>query len=51
MKYYFFYCKNDKTKEPISKIYAASRFKAAKYFSKLKKLNIKDFLKCFSVNK
>ena len=49
---YFFYSKNDKKKEPIKTLYnLGSRLEAAKYFSELKKLSLKDFLKVFSISK
>jgi len=49
---YYFYSKNDKSKERIkstSKI--NSRLEAAKYFAALKNMSLKTFLSVFSVAK
>jgi hypothetical protein len=49
---YFFYSKNDKKREPIKTLNnIGSRLAAAKYFSELKKLSLKEFLKVFSISR
>jgi hypothetical protein len=49
---YYFYCKNDKDKEPIkSSNKIVSRLEAAKYFAEIKKMSLKTFLSLFSVTK
>jgi hypothetical protein len=47
----FFYNKLDSKKEPIFSQYFNSRLKAAEYFSKIKKLKLKDFLKIYSISR
>lgn len=49
---YYFYSKNDKSKEPIkstSKI--NSRLEAARYFAELKNMPLRTFLSVFSVSR
>ena len=50
-KKYYFYSKNDWQQEPISKTIATDRLAAAKYFAKVKRLSLKDFLSLFSVSR
>jgi hypothetical protein len=47
-----FYSKSDKTKEAIGRtsLYR-SRLNAAKHFAKIKNLELKDFLRLFTVEK
>ena len=51
MKKFNFYSKQDNKKEPISSVEASDRLKAAKYFSAIKKLDLKTFLSMFSISK
>lgn len=51
MSKYFFYSKNDPSKEPISSTTSNSRLKAAKYFSIIKNMPLKKFLSIFTINK
>lgn len=51
MKQYFFFSKNDSAKEPIGKISAWTRYKAALYFAKVKQLSLKAFLQCYGISK
>jgi hypothetical protein len=44
-----YYSRNDKEKEFISKTVSTSRLQAAKIFSKRKQLDLKTFLKLYSV--
>jgi hypothetical protein len=46
---YFFYSKNDSKKEPISKKDLIDLIEAVEYFSKLKRLSEKEFLKIYSI--
>ena len=47
-----YYNKKDVTKEPVSKTNKfSSRLEAAKYFAKLKNLNLKQFLRLFTVER
>jgi hypothetical protein len=47
-----FYNKSDKSKEPIGRTSKYdSRLTAAKYFAKIKNLELKQFLKLFNVEK
>jgi hypothetical protein len=49
---YYFYFKNDKNKERISTTSDfSSRLLAAKYFSTIKNMELKNFLTIFSVSK
>jgi len=50
MKKYYFYSKSDTTQEPIMSIRAWSRLEAAKSFAQIKQMNLKTFLKVFSVS-
>jgi hypothetical protein len=49
---FIFYSKSDKEKEPIGRtaIYG-SRLNAAKHFAKIKNLELKQFLRLFTVEK
>ena len=49
MQTYFFYIKDDKTKEPINIIRAETKEEAIKIFCLQKKLEQKEFLKIFDV--
>ena len=51
MTKYYFYARNDSTKEPISSVITYGRLKAAKHFSKGKNMELKSFLKIFTVSK
>jgi len=51
LKKYFYYNKVDLRKEPISKIVAPSRLKAAKYFAAVKRMSLKKFLQIWSVSR
>lgn len=44
-----YYSKNDKTQEVISKTVSLSRLQAAKNFAERKQLDLKTFLKLYSV--
>lgn len=47
-----FYHKSDKSKEAIGRTAShSSRLSAAKHFAKIKNLELKDFLKLFTVEK
>ena len=48
---YYFYIKNDTSKEPINWVKTYSRLAAAKYFAQIKQLPLKEFLKIFTINK
>ena len=51
MTKYYFYARNDATKEPVSSVITFNRLEAAKYFSKGKNMKLKSFLKIFTVSK
>tara|TARA_Y100000385_G_C12874735_1_gene543115 strand:+ start:405 stop:605 length:201 start_codon:yes stop_codon:yes gene_type:complete len=51
MKEFSFYTKGDKKKEKISTIKSPSRLSAAKYFAKLKNLNLKEFLSIWKITR
>jgi hypothetical protein len=51
MKLFYFYSKNDKKKEAISKASQTSRLEAAKEFAAKKRLSLKTFLKIFGVSR
>ena len=51
MPKYYFYIKNDKSKEPSHWVNASSRLKAAKLFAKGKDMELKQFLSIFSISK
>ena len=51
MKRYFFYSKNDSTKEPIFYCKESSRIRAAKKFAEGKQLDLKTFLTIYSVSR
>jgi len=48
---YYFYSKSDKTKEPINKIFALSRIKAAQHFAARKALDLKAFLAIYGISR
>ena len=48
---YYFYSKLDKTEEPINKIFALSRIKAARYFAARKALDLKAFLAIYGISR
>jgi len=48
---YHFYSRADSTKEPISRIVASSRYRAAIIFSLRKGLNLKEFLRLYAVSR
>jgi hypothetical protein len=49
MKQIVFYSRIDPNKEPIGKTISFSRLQAAKYFAKIKQLELKAFLKIYGV--
>ena len=51
MKSYFFYSKNDTSKEPIFWCKSTNRLSAARKFAIGKQLSLKQFLKIYSVSK
>lgn len=51
MKKYFFYSKADPKHEAIASTSSDSRLSAAKFFSKLKRLPLKNFLSIFTINR
>jgi hypothetical protein len=50
MKRYYFYNRSDEKQEKISSTCASGRLEAAKYFSNVKCLSLKTFLKVFAVS-
>jgi hypothetical protein len=49
---FYFYHRNDKTQEPIRKVFITkSRLSAAKYFAEIKQMKLKEFLGIFGVSK
>jgi hypothetical protein len=50
-KKYYFYVKNDKEQEPISKTIASNRLAAARYFAAMKSLPLKSFLNIYSISR
>lgn len=50
MKKYFFYSRNDSSREPISYTTAKSRLNAAKKFASIKSLPLKSFLSIYTVS-
>jgi len=49
---YYFYFRNDQKKEKINTTNEfTSRLAAAKYFATIKKMQLKEFLRLFSVSK
>ena len=48
---YYFYTRLDKTEQPINKIVALSRIKAARYFAACKGLDLKAFLSIYGVSR
>lgn len=48
---YYFYSRRDSKKEPISKCVALSRYKAALQFAQRKQLDLKAFLRLYSVSR
>ena len=51
IKEYYFFERNDKNCEPIFKVKSGSRLVAAKYFAEGKRLDLKQFLKLYTLNK
>ena len=51
MKKFSFYFKDDNKKEKISTIESPSRLSAARYFAKLKNLNLKEFLSIWKITR
>lgn len=50
-KRYYFYRKQDDSKEPIGKSWSPNRLAAAKKFASRKLLSLKTFLKIWSVSR
>lgn len=50
-KKYYFYSRVDSDQEPIRSIRARNRKDAAVYFSKMKRLPLKSFLKIYGVSR
>jgi len=48
---YYFYSRRDTDKQPITTIGAPSRYQAALFFAKLKRLSLKDFLEIYAVSR
>ncbi len=48
---YYFYSRRDVDKQPIASIGAPTRYQAALFFSKLKHLSLKEFLKIYAVSR
>ena len=48
---YHFYSRSDKSREPITSINAPSRYQAALFFSKVKGLDLKPFLRVYAVSR
>tara|TARA_R110000803_G_scaffold233_2_gene902 strand:- start:878 stop:1045 length:168 start_codon:yes stop_codon:yes gene_type:complete len=48
---YNFYARNDKNEEAIDSVAAPSRYQAALFFSKQKRLDLKTFLKVYAVSR
>jgi hypothetical protein len=48
---YYFYSRSDKTREPINKVVALSRIKAAQYFADRKSLDLKAFLVVYGISR
>lgn len=51
MSNYYFYSKIDKTSEPIAYTKAWNRLQAAKYFARVKQMNLKSFLSVFKISR
>jgi len=51
MNKYYFYSKNDSSKEPIMNTRSWSRLEAAKSFALIKQMDLRTFLKVFSISK
>lgn len=51
MKKYFFYSKTDPKREAIAATVSDSRLSAARFFSRLKRLPLKNFLSIFTINR
>lgn len=51
MKRFSFYVRTDSNQEAVGTTMAASRLAAAKYFAKQKQLDLKSFLRIFSISK
>lgn len=48
---YYFYLKLDKTREPINRVVALSRLKAAQHFAARKALDLKAFLAIYGISR
>jgi hypothetical protein len=48
---YYFYARADRSKQPITRIGAPTRYQAALLFSKIKQLPLKEFLKIYAVSR
>jgi hypothetical protein len=48
---YYFYARLDKTQEPITRIFALSRLKAARHFAARKNLDLKAFLAIYGMSR
>lgn len=48
---YYFYSRVDENRDPIHRVGAPTRYQAALFFSKLKCLDLKEFLKIYAVSR
>lgn len=48
---FHYFSRYDTTNEPISKVKAHTRYQAALFFAKIKKLSLKSFLKLYAVSR
>ena len=48
---YYFYARVDENEQPIYSVGAPSRYQAAIFFSKLKCLELKEFLKIYAISR
>ena len=48
---FHFYSRMDASQEPINKINAPSRYHAALFFAKMKRLDLKTFLELYAVSR
>jgi len=51
MEKFSFYFKDDNKKERISTVKSSTRLTAAKYFAKMKRMELKTFLSIFKVSR
>lgn len=51
MKKYYFYARNDKHQEAITKAVSISRYKVAQQFAQTKNLTLKSFLLVYAVSR